>query len=1258
MLWLALIVGFSAGLFLFNNQKVEAVGYGPGSILINEFTVGGTQWVELLNTTESDIDFDSGEWNFIVSAMGPGGSTTTLSGKIPQKGILTSAVSLPTTTAMLSVYCADSNTTTYTVSYGAGFNMGEPHIADVPEDGESAALQQDTSWSIDTTPSKGWFNNAIDYDCPATSSTTPPTLSSIASCLLFESSVDTNMDDLADPSSAGGLYFEKINKGKITFNSLLNLTDNSVVQALQSLGEKMELAAGSLKFDSTLAQDMSSATATLIMYGMGDYGYTSEPKLIIRDDSGLEISTSSPEYPALNNLTFNTSTGDFTFITNHFTQYDGSPVLLEVTPVPVTTTDQSPDYTFSSNVAGSVYFGGDCGSTPSTTMISGNNTITFATLATGAYSNCYLIGIDGAGNSSTLNISSFTIEEGAQPPPAPTINQINGLASTTQYSNNPDLEIYIGGYGTSTPNFIEVYGSSTLLLTYTPTTAPSVATTTLSSEGSWDIYAKSIKDGLTSTASNVYVYNYDITKPQVTNFTASPTVFSSNDSILTITVVFDEIMDTSDVNPVSVVITLPGEGLPRNVEMVSFTSNTWTGTTTLSEFSAEQTLAVTVGGGTDLAGNTMDDDTSWTVEINTIAPTISFIDNVSATAVTSDSIEVSIMGDVNTATLYYGFKADDSCDASVSYIYPYGNNIAFTITSSLNNGKYICAKAVDSYGNIRYQASNNPLNIVGYVGVNTLEATGLGYTGATLNGEITALGGMNATHRGFYYGTSNPYSNSAITSGSYGLGSFTHALSSLTDGTVYQFIAMASNTAGITTGTTKTFITYFEPSTSTPTSTIDSTYTSTTTIPVPSDVTNAVLDMTSLESSGSVTTPGPVVVNASTSIGLVKLEIPDNTTIFGTGWDGNLILPTIKENSSVNVTADSGKTASVNTVVEIGFGDTALTFDKAVRILIPGMGGKDAGYYRGTTFTKISNSCNSDSSSGMPSGAVDCRITVGSDLVIWTKHFTKFIAYTQTSTGGGGGGTPISRPILGNIPVTVAGGNIVTSRNISLSFDVTGVSMMAISENSNYAGASWEMYVSPKTFTISEGYGSKTLYIKFRSGSGGETTTSIVINYVAPTTEVTTVTTEIPTTQTTVADTAGFTFTFRAGLTEKQKQSIMNLVNSGRLFSQADARNYAWAVGISDWQQFVGKNPKTIVVAGEVSSHYVFTKYLGVGSVGNDVKALQQILKELGYFTYPYVTSYYGSMTKEAVIKYQKAKGLSPYPGHVGPATRAALNAE
>ena len=53
---------------------------------------------------------------------------------------------------------------------------------------------------------------------------------------------------------------------------------------------------------------------------------------------------------------------------------------------------------------------------------------------------------------------------------------------------------------------------------------------------------------------------------------------------------------------------------------------------------------------------------------------------------------------------------------------------------------------------------------------------------------------------------------------------------------------------------------------------------------------------------------------------------------------------------------------------------------------------------------------------------------------------------------------------------------------------------------------------------------------------------------------------------------------------------------------------------------------------------------------------LQLKLKALGYFTFDTATGYFGDMTKDAVVKYQKANNLSPYPGWVGPATRDALN--
>jgi len=78
--------------------------------------------------------------------------------------------------------------------------------------------------------------------------------------------------------------------------------------------------------------------------------------------------------------------------------------------------------------------------------------------------------------------------------------------------------------------------------------------------------------------------------------------------------------------------------------------------------------------------------------------------------------------------------------------------------------------------------------------------------------------------------------------------------------------------------------------------------------------------------------------------------------------------------------------------------------------LIPEAAGKEAGYSRGGDFTKITEVCSADNQStgdALEAGA-ECKIDIGDDLVIWTKHFTRFVSYTQTEiidvapTGGGG----------------------------------------------------------------------------------------------------------------------------------------------------------------------------------------------------------------------------------------------------------------
>ncbi|MCL6558152.1 MAG: S-layer homology domain-containing protein, partial [Firmicutes bacterium] len=102
-------------------------------------------------------------------------------------------------------------------------------------------------------------------------------------------------------------------------------------------------------------------------------------------------------------------------------------------------------------------------------------------------------------------------------------------------------------------------------------------------------------------------------------------------------------------------------------------------------------------------------------------------------------------------------------------------------------------------------------------------------------------------------------------------------------------------------------------------------------------------------------------INASAQIdgaaAEIRVEIPAGAKVTGSaGWDGSIYLPEVLPNSSVSV---SGK--NIKAVVEIGLPDVELSFDKPVRLLIPGQAGKEAGFLRGNTFTPITYDLTADS---------------------------------------------------------------------------------------------------------------------------------------------------------------------------------------------------------------------------------------------------------------------------------------------------------
>jgi len=141
-----------------------------------------------------------------------------------------------------------------------------------------------------------------------------------------------------------------------------------------------------------------------------------------------------------------------------------------------------------------------------------------------------------------------------------------------------------------------------------------------------------------------------------------------------------------------------------------------------------------------------------------------------------------------------------------------------------------------------------------------------------------------------------------------------------------------------------------------------------------------------------------------------QVNIPAGANISGAStWNNNFAMPLELANSTVTVTPDAGKTLNgIVQVVEVGAGDTPLTSSKAVRLLFTGLSNNWVGWYQGSAFNTISSTCTADTQEAgdaLAAGA-DCAMSSGNDKVIWTKHFSKFVVYQQTTTptpGGSGG---------------------------------------------------------------------------------------------------------------------------------------------------------------------------------------------------------------------------------------------------------------
>src|SRR3989344_445690 len=287
----------------------------PGDIIINEFVSNGDEWVELLNISDDDVSLSG----FTLSELENPQTVPAeillleLSGTIPAHGILVFDVlgaKLNNEGDSIALYngAIDNPANLWQrATYGsvAGY-AAEAGLETASTGGQSAAFA-DSSWSVDSSPSKGWFNDAGE---PGKA----PLLSGVDSIESFldTAGISSNIGELDNPSETpdseggGALYFEKEGRGKIVFETTLNLSDQDTVAVLQELGEKMEMSDGHIEFDSATADAMNATGAKIYMY---ELDFTSPPNIIVKDDEGDTISGTG----IIEDVSYNPETGELSF---------------------------------------------------------------------------------------------------------------------------------------------------------------------------------------------------------------------------------------------------------------------------------------------------------------------------------------------------------------------------------------------------------------------------------------------------------------------------------------------------------------------------------------------------------------------------------------------------------------------------------------------------------------------------------------------------------------------------------------------------------------------------------------------------------------------------------------------------------------------------------------------------------------------------------------------------------------------------------
>ena len=280
--------------------------------------------------------------------------------------------------------------------------------------------------------------------------------------------------------------------------------------------------------DSTPAYTFSSSEAGTITYG-GDCSSTDNTSVDGNNTITFDVLADGAHSNCTVSVTDSAGNPSSSLSITSFTVAI-PPTLAEVTAVPNPTPDNTSSYTFSSNEAGTITYGGSCSSNDNTS-VAGNNEITFNELADGTYDNCTIAVTDNTSNTSAnLPVSEFTI--GAIKPALKEVTAVPTLTNdnATSYTFYSTLDGMIDYGGSCTSNDNTTVGDNNTTITFNAMADNTYSDCTLRVTST---------NGVVSDNLSVSTFTIDTTAPSLSVVTPIPTatndttpeyIFSSNEA--------------------------------------------------------------------------------------------------------------------------------------------------------------------------------------------------------------------------------------------------------------------------------------------------------------------------------------------------------------------------------------------------------------------------------------------------------------------------------------------------------------------------------------------------------------------------------------------------------------------------------------------------------------------------------------------------------------------------------------------------------